>query len=504
MKQLLCFFLTLISFTAHSQTNRHPGKSPYENPSYGKEFDLQAEPERHFLDTLSKQLVVVTKPVRKYKGGKMVLFDLNTNTKLWEITLDNPTLSIHAAKNSIIQFDGRETHSYSKKDGTRIWHQKERLSGVIPESNLAISQNGHVFDIEKGREIANGGVSHKYGINHVEYSDKKTALVGADGLYAVDLVKGGRWSHETKTGWKYYGGGDFDPGNTAIIVASSVAFGMVGGLVAMAATGSFKEDAIAHDGGSNIVAENNRAYFASLESLMCVDVPSGNQVFNTTLNGAKTSLSNIKLADSNIYLLNYGFVPANRGKYITCGHPFFASYNKFTGAQNYLDSIGPRGWIPAANYIGDTLFVNYNNTLLAAYDIKTGDRVLAQDMAKANLSFIVSFINHHRTYVEKKGGSFEPLSHAYPGVIFMRDKNNLVYTYNTLTNATGQFAYPVWEPVTLSTNVKIMRNEKAVVVLKDDKNAAVLNIENAIIAGDKIIGFEKNKIQIVDINTVQH
>ncbi|MCD6062241.1 MAG: hypothetical protein K0R82_152 [Flavipsychrobacter sp.] len=468
-------------------------------PIYGRQLILPHPLAYYDIDTVKGELVVVATPSRIKDKDDLSFIDIQNQKLVWTIKPGTRTNNIKLARRGIIRYDGRQSSYLSKGNGITTWTKKGQLAGVDPHFNKAVDRSGNVINLEDGRKIIDAGTEHRYGINAAKHLNDNTLVIAADGLYGINTQNSKSWGYGSKTGWDYHKGQGNDIVKDGAVVVSTLAFGVIGGMAAAAATGQFGAVTIATKASSNILVENNTAYFASLENLLAVDVTTGNKKFDVPLPGAKTSSSLIESRDANIYLLNLGYVPTNQGNNLLCGHPFFASYNKNTGIQNYLDSLGPKGSVAAAGYVGDTVYVNYNNKYITATNLKTGRRIFTADIKNGGLPQVASFIDKHKTYVEEKGGTFKLLHELYPGLLFVKDNANFIYTYNANTKTTERFSRTIWEPVRIKGKTA-MRNEKALAILKNGKNVAVLHLENPVVAGNNAVGISKNSVTIVNLN----
>ncbi|WP_276133541.1 hypothetical protein [Polluticoccus soli] len=470
-------------------------------PIYGQQLTLP-NPITYFdIDTLKQQLVIVSTPPRTGDKEELTFVDLKNQKLTWSIKPDTRTYGVKMAQQGITRYDGRRTDYLSKANGMTTFSKKGQLAGIDPHFNTVIDQTGNVFNPENGQRIANAGTQHRYGVNEAKHIDNNTYVIAADGLFGVNTKTGKSWGYPSKTGWDYHKGQRFEVANSSLVFVSTLALGAIGGVAAAHATGQLGNGTAISNANSNILVDGNLAYFASLENLVAVDINTGIKKFETPLNGAKTSSSILSANGDDIFLINQGYVPTGQNTFMLCGHPFFACYDKHTGKPIYMDSLGTKGVIASWQLIGQTFFANYNDQYIVAINTTTGERIFTKNLKKTGLSPIATFIDPRTTYVEQKGGTYKLLAEAYPGKFFVKDKGNFIYSFDNGATTAERFMLPVWQTVQHKGKT-LMLSDKALVILKDGKNSAILNLDNAIIAGNKAIGINRNSITIADLNAV--
>ena len=137
-----------------------------------------------------------------------------------------------------------------------------------------------------------------------------------------DRVKKHGWDYTAITGVKEYSA-------NAATLAAGITLGLATGIM-LVPTGQN----IVHDIASNLVAKNNLLYFASRESIACIDLK-GNVVWQTSLPRKLTSKSTLIVENDVVYLINRGFAYQNN-RLMEFGKPFIASFNLINGQQSYM------------------------------------------------------------------------------------------------------------------------------------------------------------------------
>lgn len=497
---ILLFFLTAAATAQIVATdslelaglNYTTGKEIYARKYEFKNLVYNSEVDSTF-NTLTLQLRDIKSNGKYYKNtGQLAVFDLVSKEIKWSFDINYMNTGIEQYDDVLFyNVDYGSTSRIQLTTGKTLWNSKIVIFVTIPNLNIGLGYKYNSFsqqlannltaiDLSSGATLWERKIDRSNGWDGIKNLNDTALIIKASGLHHVNLKTGEGWDYELKTGIRDY----------SKTVGANVA-GLALGLL----TGSFMVTT-GHDLISNLVSnlpnDSSCMYFASKEYLSCL-THSGKVVWRTEL-PKETSHSNITTDSVNIYLINDGEALYNGRNHIY-GKPYFAVYNKQTGAEQYL-SVMDLDKNPLIQFINgeDSVDLIFKDRIVQ-FSKKTGlqNTKMIDPVQYGNIEFIV---DRYNVYL-KKDSVFQLLGDYDPRAFYLKTNKGKILKLDRYMNIESEKNMDDLCAVRAG-NEKfsvVYHNDKALLLNKQNKAIAELNI-------GKRFFFYKNSLYGIDKNTI--
>ena len=497
---ILLFFLTavasaqivttdLLELAGLDYTN---GKEIYARKYEFKNLIFNSEVDSTF-NTLTLQLRDIKSNGKYYKNtGQLAVFDLVSKEIKWSFDINYMNAGIEQYDDVLFYNVGLgSTSRIQLTTGNTLWNSKVVIFATIPNLNIGLGYKYNSFsqqfannltaiDLNSGATLWERKIDRSNGWDGIKNLNDTALIIKASGLHHVNIITGEGWDYDLKTGIRDYS-------KTVGANVAGIALGLL--------TGSFMVTT-GHDLISNLVSnlpnDSTCMYFASKDYLSCL-TQSGKVLWRTELS-KETSHSNILMDSVNVYLINDGEALYN-GKSHNYGKPYFAAYNKLTGAEQYL-SIMDIDKNPVIRFINgeDSVDLIFKDRIVQ-FSKKTGlqKTKMIDPVQYGSIEFVV---DRYTVYL-KKDSVFQALCDYDPRAFYLKTNKGKVLKLDRYMNIESEINMADLCAVRAG-------NEKLSVVYHNDK-ALVLNEKNKAIAElniGKRLFFYKNSLYGIDKNTI--
>lgn len=285
----------------------------------------------------------ITKKNKWAKGAWLQLINLTTMKPRWEKAFDNADFEYDISKHGIIVNYGDKMCMMDREMPVKLWeiamkpvYWSDSLDIVLGYPSF-YSSKVCAYRLSTGEKLWEIKVSHDmmWGWNDVIVIDNTNLLVLADDLCFIDLTTGELKKLKAKTGIT---------DTKSIILQGLLSLGAA--MAGAALTGGAYVPATYGIGpnvisglASNILQEDTLYYVSDRENLRCID-RHFNLVWNYELPSKQASSADLFMADSLLYMVNYGFGLRGGGAgQVKCGRPFIASFDPKTGACHTFNRL---------------------------------------------------------------------------------------------------------------------------------------------------------------------
>lgn len=308
-------------------------------------------------------------------------------------------------------------------------------------------------------------------------------LVAANGLHAINMRSGLKWSFPLSTSTK----------TNRSLIYSSAKYNTIQKISTVIKT-SREENQVTQI-ASNILKDDGLIYFASKEKLIAV-THSGQLAWELDLRNYPVSKMYLSKTDSSLTLVNFGLA-THSNNFVTWGKPFILSIDPQSGrimSQFDLSDIDN-----LADFVktGNSLVFAAKNGILEA---KPGSSSLKTVIAMNEHKYgaFVEFINGNEYYILKEG-YFVPLNFINDNLIYFKADNNKIYGLDS-TNLLYEYHFNELYKLNRKFEDKtiLMNDDKTLITNSTFELLFTLNTtaEN-IILNDRIYFIEDHKIHLV-------
>ena len=292
---------------------------------------------KHFFNATTGNLTLQLRKLKKSGKayalqGQIVAFNLNSNTVQWSrkmnyalgVVNQNGNLITVSRENKIQYLDG--------ETGNELWTDKNDIYYVNQQNNIGLqyikNNNSKIqgINLSTGNVLWNRDITREYGWDNIITINDSLVIIAAGGLHALNIKNGKGWDYNTVTGKKDY---------TETIAKNTlgIAIGVLTG-TAVISTGSN----LVRDLSSNVLVDNDYAYFASKEKISKINTNTGEVIWTQPLDEKISSKSLLFLKDNSIFMLNQGYGNF-RNRKVNEGDPFLFAFNTETGEQEIFRTI---------------------------------------------------------------------------------------------------------------------------------------------------------------------
>jgi hypothetical protein len=170
---------------------------------------------------------------------------------------------------------------------------------------------------------------------------------------------------------------------------------------------------------SNIIIDNHKIYYASLNNLVCLNENNGAILWATPLQEADMSASQIYLYKNTIFLISSG-VGYKVQRTVKCGKSFIGCFDLSTGNKKYLVYSDEKQILKGVKIANDKVYILYPDNIVQ-YDCLTGESYPTTPFKMKTKSDFDTMFNENPfySYSQERKGYLEPLN---PNNIYIRNK----------------------------------------------------------------------------------
>lgn len=361
--------------------------------------------------------------IKNYKGfntleGSMCKFDLNNEKIVWRKKISHDDCTYRFVGNILLQIFSNKINVINTSNGNTNYEAMNSMDYINPKKNIAIGSKILINENPKSKKIddyfvkaiealdlSNGKVLWKKEIpleknttNFFEENDTSVIFL-TNGFLKINTDNGKYWFYNTKT---YI---EKDKGDE-IVIASAVAFGLLGALVASAATSGMDSRGAPFIYGieSNILVGADAYYYASKSELIKIDKVTNKLIWKQKLNAAHTSKSHLVEHGEQIIFVNTALANRNN-EVIKSGNAMLGSFNKKDGTQAYLKFINFNAVIYDYKIEGNVITMLTKDRIMK-YQISDGKEIFNNKfLPKKDLSKTPLFTKH-AVFYKNSDGSF--------------------------------------------------------------------------------------------------
>jgi len=431
-------------------------------------------------------------------SGSILKYNLRNRQIHWIRKVDYYQTNIDHYDDVIIKSTGKLTHCLNYNTGDKLWSAKNdicytnktqgRAVGFRFAKNEGLTNDFEGFQLKTGELLWRRNISRDYDVNGIYELNDSTILVSANGLHAIHLKTGTGWDYEAHTGMKDY----------STTVASNI-FNIVFSLI----TKSDLEITSGHDLITGIVSntlmDSTGIYMADKRSIVRID-DKGKVLWKRNLPREKMTRSTLFFKDSLICMVNEGVASVNYEPVIL-GKPFIAAFNKKTGKQVFLTTVGYKNDLILSYKIQrDTMFLLSKDRVFK-YSLADGTELWENRMKTDSLGEFIQF-GDTDMFARTDSVLIYPLLSDSTYTFVFTDKNQLLVLNQQLEIAdiipNDRICYCYLQ----KNGCKFIdTGENTLVTDKNNKPLAVLDIsENATLIGTKLYDVQGNSFVEIDID----
>lgn len=483
MKQLFLLYLSFMPFLCPAQkiekqlTPKPIGAGTLANGTAvaGTEIKHPHKLVCYDHDAAANELLLV---YQKATQGYFALLDLNTQKLRWHHPITSNNFQFAFGQNTLTQNQYKKgSVSYDRHTGEVKWENENAILWADKKNDVGILATGDFVNLTTGVVKWGSHIDAKPGTLNVSYIDEDNIALSGNGVYSYNLATGQGWEHYDEKTQKM--------GKGRMIAVSAMGGGM--GLI-------FTSREITQT-QSNIVADAGYIYYATNKNLYCFDKKSGEIKWVTDIMPAGNS--RLFVTANNVVLLNNGWAyRADEGR-VPYQQPYIATYNKTTGKQGSISDFKRGQQVFASQYSNDTILFNCNNELLYAYNANNGAQIDKRNLQTLNLSPSTHVADVHKTLTKNANGKYIKLADAYPGDIFIIDKEVKIYRFLPGSKA-EKFEGEFWIYRQTTEDIDVYSFGDKTLLLKAGHLVATLDMPEPVFTSSAIVGIGEETIRIVN------
>lgn len=426
--------------------------------------------------------------------GKLFSFDLQSNRVIWQKGINYRNSTVDQYDNVLVKTIDNQSSCLNNETGESLWKSKNTLYYVNPDLKIGIGykQNNtnslEGIDMVTGKSIWKRKISRDFGLNDISQLNDSVIIVIAKGIHLVNLKNGTGWDYYSKTGKKDY---------TGVVASNVVSLGL------SMLLGTDQEVYTGHDlftdMVSNVLVDSTSIYMADKSSIVRLDL-FGFEIWKKKLPAGLAGKSTIFMNDSSLCMINYGYAYLN-GELVNYGKPFIAAFNKNTGSQLYLQTVGyKKERLNGCNVQQDTVFLLSKNHIFK-YSLKSGSELWEQNY-KTDLQGELTQFAGTDMYIEADSTYINLYLSDKTKMYVYTNKNNLMILNNDLlpekTISLNDLFYCYLE----TNGYRFLENGTTTVVIdKKGQEIAELNISsNVLLRGQRLFEVEANSLVELNID----
>jgi hypothetical protein len=384
MKQMMAVVLCCITYldvmaqTAVNTLERVIGKNELtQQEIIANEIVFPTRIHATYFDTVSHAVNVQLRGLSKSgkwlnNTGEVLMYDLSEHKKKWSNKINYQYFGIKQQNDIIIKQQSNKSFLLNNQNGKQTHTFNNQFWIIEPTHKVglgyklnALSEVNNTLqgiDLLSGNVLWEREVNREFGWNNFLYLNDSTILIAAAGLHAIHINNGTGWDYHTVTG-------ELDYTESAVVNTAGIALGLLTGTFVFSNSHKLVSDLV-----SNVLVDSHSIYFASSEKIVCIN-KSGQVDWFFTFPKNHASKSKIFTKDSVVYIINYGY--AHKGnKPIKYGKAFIAAYEKRTGKQLFMKTVGSNTFIiNDALTKSDTLYLIAHNSI-SKFSLHDGSKIV--------------------------------------------------------------------------------------------------------------------------------
>lgn len=445
------------------------------------------------------QLRYLTNNGRYFKNkGYIGVYSAKNQSMLWAQRTKN--FDVRISGGAILQRVGNKTQRLNSSTGDVLWENETAIYYVDPKTNTGLAyaitnpsaKNVNTLlgiNMNTGKELWSHEVNRDFGWNSLIDENDTSKLIMSSGLHQINLLNGQGWDYKAITGMKEYAA------NAATLTAG-ITLGLATGIM-LVPTGQN----IIHDIASNLVQKDNLLFFASKESIACIDLK-GNVVWQVSLPKKLTSKSTIVIENDVVYLINRGFAYMNN-RLMEFGKPYIASFNLINGQQNYMTELDKEGHINA-------FYIHNNNLVLvfphkiASYNLSLGSLISEKPLAE-NLYGELTYFVGDQAFVKTADSTFVALNATDANRHFLYTSTGRILAINDdlqLNEQKNVTDIYVNYLTSFGYNFLVKGNTTTIVNQRGEAVATLHAPSNAVLSGTSLRYAQDNSLIEVDLSSL--
>ncbi len=456
------------------------------------------------IDDSTKVLTLQLRGVRGNNGaelnesGDIVSYDLIRRKIKWQSDINYQHSNLDLYNKVLIKTTNKQSSLLNNENGESLWQAANTICyanhalgigvGYRCKSADEYSNKLEGIDLNTGKVLWKREVNRAYGMNDISTLNDSVILILADGVHAVNLKTGAGWDYNAKTGKKDYS-------STVVSNVFSIGLSLLFGSEPEIYTGHD----LFTDMVSNVLTDSAGIYLANKSSVVKLD-HSGIVVWEKKLPSGLAGKSTLFLKDNQLCIINWGFAYKN-GELVNYGKPFVAGFDKYTGNQNFLQTINYRNErINAYNIQQDTIFLMSKNKIFK-YSLINGDELWEQNY-NDSVGQLTEFAAKNM-YLETDSAFTNLYESDSTKVYVYTDKSNLLILDRMLKPLETIPQHDIFYCYLETNGYKFLENGNITVVIdREGKEVAELNISaDVLLRGNRLFEVEANSL--IEINIEQ-
>lgn len=361
-----------------------------------------------FPDTINKYIIFELryKPNNKdvfLNSGYITRYNYNERKVIWTNKINKT--SVLFSDSILFTNYSNKSHLINLNDGNTIWEKEISVISFPPDNKYALikynlktpsrlNDSIYAFDITKQKRLWSCYLKDNNNITDINFLPDSTILITASGIHKIDLKNNKTWSFNANMTRKR------PHIDNSIYFMAAIGGGLVGVLVVnivantvynMNVAANTKTQIKSYTGVcSNILINDNRYFFASLDSIYNLN-KEGIPIWRKPLPVDTTSTSVLYEYAKNLVLINTGQALAGI-KYEKCGKPYIRIIRKETGELFFMNNIKVDTTIVDVKHNNDTITLLTNNKIIA-YKIFNSTPITMDSISVKDYGKILGCVN---------------------------------------------------------------------------------------------------------------
>ncbi|HEV7348279.1 hypothetical protein [Telluribacter sp.] len=451
------------------------------------------------VDTTLNLLTIQLRALRNEKWlanrGKIYVFDMPGSRVRWSKNVLYQNESYENVGPLLLKTNASGSHLLNVETGETVRRENTVFIHADPEFNIGIgydiTPSKSLKNLLMGINIATGEklwqrvVTRDYSWNDLRYLNDSTLLIVAEGLHTINIHDGSGWDYTAVTGKKDY----------SVTIAKNVA-GVAVGLLTGAYLVSTGPDLI-RDVVSNVVTKDSRLYFASRNTIACIDAE-GQVVWSTPLPEKLTSKSILFLKDDQVVMVNCGYAYKGYRK-INYGKPFLATFDLSSGEETYRNYIGSGQENKYNGFtVRDSCIYFIMGQQIEKYSIASGKMLGSTTLHNEDFSFLGDHV-----YEQQSDSTYSSINQLHPDRVYIYTKDKKIIGLDKELKVEASKADDqAWLNYFTKYNYRFLKRNKETIVL-DSRGGMVAEMGEAgksTVVGNKLYTVLANSIIETDVS----
>lgn len=500
---LLTFFLLLFEAASYAQTpilvstsEEQIGNSVFQNQSISGLRHLFSE--RIYNASINSTTGCMTIQFRRMNksettwknDGFVVYYDVRQKAVKWSKKVDYRNVQYKQYNDQLFEITAQKSHHINVETGERDIEIYGRVF-MVNKAGIGIAMGSNAtlqgIDSHAKKMIWQVPIDNSFGWNNLKWLNDSVLLITADGLYGLNVLTGKKWSYLAVTGDKDY--------SRAIgMGVAGVALGVLTGTM-IVPTGPDVISSIA----SPPVVDSGVIYFASKENIVGLDQSNGKVIWTKPLPKELTSNSTLFVKDHFLYMVNHGYAYKG-GSEVRYGAPFIAKYDLETGDEVFVKTISQSKMVRDFDVRGEELVLVFDERIVN-YSMSDGGRITSADFDKLKYGSLKNCIGEH-VYRRCNDSAYRRITLSDSSKTYVYGSMRKVMEIDHELSVSDQWGadqlgtYDVaWNDYTL---IKI--KGETIVLDKEGKKVATLNINGAAVWGNKLYDIQEKSLVEINLN----